>query len=701
MKVVIHSENPNINSLLFRKELSEFNIVGQNFVTHRGSYFKVVSVSPITEQYRKVVVEHIYVADHEYPSTHFSLSEFLKNIEKGEFALVSDPLLMQSLIESVENGTLDASIFLQPKGDLSESRELMVTDKRLLVIHKADLESRVSLMRQLNKLVNAKLHTELEARRKVLENYMADMNVMEKEFQKKIERIMKVISMIEIYLGIGEELYQITKGESMPIDEPISIRQRVLYMDEEMAVSHYDADYKNVEQFDNWLLDEKNLNQVLPEKKGIVIFKPRRSDKHYGGENPFEDSLKNNANKWHTYFLIRNGGNLYRIFTENIVMGSLFFPLQKDIEKVFEAENTGLNSENLTWYYKRNSLLIQGLIEQREGVNQVFAPCLPELNIFKMPEMFNLIADAEPSLSDGKQRFVDWKKEINSQIDFGSRIVFNSFKLSGYGFKTRLFRHYEDDYSVPSYPNDGIYVIEKRFESSAEHAYSEESLSLILADCQKNGWKTTVEKSSQTFGMFSSNNWKTIEEAEAAIERYKDKAFGIFAEKYSWNSVKNLHGEISHTEVTEYRLKGYYYYVTIEKPIFAFRYVPENRYGEDSKRGVYVKVYPSDNVLNHDLIWSGDIEYYLQSRIDRQDYILMIPILLTTLKELKAEEEAEKPFAELVKAELFKSGKQIISNKNVFLAIKWWKNKNMIKRNIAKDDAKALRMIIKYLKSIT
>jgi hypothetical protein len=104
------------------------------------------------------------------------------------------------------------------------------------------------------------------------------------------------------------------------------------------------------------------------------------------------------------------------------------------------------------------------------------------------------------------------------------------------------------------------------------------------------------------------------------------------------------------------------------------------------------KLYKDDAcILNYDQISLDDINFYLENRTDRHNYLTMMPVL-RNLKKLRLEElENEKHFVNLVKQQVTATDEQIWS------AVEWWKTKNQWKRPIHQDDAKALRMITKHL----
>jgi hypothetical protein len=103
---------------------------------------------------------------------------------------------------------------------------------------------------------------------------------------KHVEMASEAIYMLNVYMGKDEEFVRIRNGKRAPEDTKVAIRQLILYMDEETAAAEDWAkdggmDFKNVKEFDEWLCKPENLQQVLPEEKGIIAFRPRREEKEY------------------------------------------------------------------------------------------------------------------------------------------------------------------------------------------------------------------------------------------------------------------------------------------------------------------------------------------------------------------------------------------------------------------------------------
>jgi len=279
------------------------------------------------------------------------------------------------------------------------------------------------------------LATKTEELQAIIAEQTSLMRAKAAEMSKMLSKVEKAIWTINLYLGKNEEIVQINSGEPASTSEPITIRQKVLFMDEECALNPRKdgLDVENIEQFDSWLLeDATNLQQVLPEQKGIVALHIKRHDnKKY---DPF-DNRKIANTEW-TYFLIRNGENLYRVYID-IVVGSTILPNSSEYDEYFEIGNTlerhrpGTDkymkamekAEKAQQHYMRVALVLQGLMDRTE----IFKPMPVERIDISNPkdsiEYMRYIYDDDKVLGDGRPKFKEWQREINKQIDVGHRII--------------------------------------------------------------------------------------------------------------------------------------------------------------------------------------------------------------------------------------------------------------------------------------
>ncbi len=169
------------------------------------------------------------------------------------------------------------------KAEENNERALVVLNKEFLISQKKDVENMRKKFQILERV--------LENKRFELQSYVSGM-------QEKIEKMNKVIGQIELYLGINEDIIQIQKGEKADQKTPISLRQQILYMDEETGVllESGGLDYKSINEFDDWVIDNKNYEKLVPEEKGVVILRVRRNDKDYQTGNAMAEGFLNQAN---------------------------------------------------------------------------------------------------------------------------------------------------------------------------------------------------------------------------------------------------------------------------------------------------------------------------------------------------------------------------------------------------------------------
>lgn len=267
------------------------------------------------------------------------------------------------------------------------------------------------------------------------------------EVQKSLRIVEDRIFTIELYCGLQETVHQIKQGEPTNIDEPIAIRQLLLFMDEETLFDYDDGgmDFQKLEEFDKWVVRPENLKRILPEKKGIVAFRVRRDDKDYGQFRTMQDvivAFQKNQFNMQTYLLIRNGENVYRIASD-ISFAPRLVPLKDEIgikqfmtinswyDEDFKSEVIGPDSvkfdshvkdqDALIKKYNRIFIFIQGLLDR----STVFHPH-PNIKL-NIPEQINVfincIRDEEETLPN--LNAIDWetyRDQINKSIKIGYKV---------------------------------------------------------------------------------------------------------------------------------------------------------------------------------------------------------------------------------------------------------------------------------------
>lgn len=597
----------------------------------------------------------------------------------------------QKALDFIE-GKTTAEDYADKESDKISSETAIIgkSTKNTLLVLQGELERK----RSKAELVAAFVSLEMEKRRAELEKMREKMYEVVAQFQKKLKKIMRVITTIELYLGIDEELFQIQEGEKAPQETPISFRQAVLYMDEE--VGYYEneegLDFRNIKWFDEWLIKDNNYKNLLPEEKGVVVFRPRRYDRKYEGYDPEQRALMNMYNKV-TYLLIRNGENLYRVYTEKITIAPRLFPLRKEFAELLATMEEKMNDpdywddsrekeqmETIQYNYRKRAVLMQGLIDRTEIFYPLPVEKISMFNLDATPDAINFIYDDEATLPFGKLPFWDWHKELNKGIQHGSRILITGYyKQDGYtsrrDFRGRLF-YYCSEHSVPPAPSTGVYTVEEykeecegwTYESDYEKIKAEGRLLETMGEWHKSDRILDWEKKKPEDYVYEREiRCKFIQKHLTIMYNPKDTVYGSWGE---WKS-------------------------------------------EERKNRIRWKIYPPDNsdneryngdkfMLNYDQLSLEDVDFYLTSRPDRPNYLSMMPILQQVKIFLLEEQEKEKHFIDLVYSQTYKS-LSFLSEKmvraRIVRCIDWWKYKNQFKRAITKDDTLALRMIVKRITS--
>lgn len=428
------------------------------------------------------------------------------------------------------------------------------------------------------------------------------MNRMMAPLQDQLKRLEEAVWTVNLYLGRDEQIVRLSEGKTAPAETPVVVRQLVLAMDQECAVAseHGGIDSLNYHHFDSWLQEDwAHVEQVIPEEKGVVALVPRyNSDpKFYDDPNLTEQAMIGNDQ---TYFLIRNGRNVYRTWTK-FQIGTRLVPASDEFTRYFKRpmrhfgqDGEALDSEYLqpgekAWakaeqaasfrqrQYMRVALILEGLLHR----TTVFHP-LPAAGISFTDQQHHaagrvrFVLDAERLLGSGDQLppFNDWLANLSGQLRPGMRIVGN-FSGQGWRHANENRGEYRDRYGHSRVrPNNAegpetntIYRIESR----------EPNGDLLIR------YKRTQE-------VYDKSLWVETRPGWGYRGGYK---------------------------------------------------IPKNRASAIIRPG-------DDFVIALDLVTIEECERYLNSRLERHNYTTMFPVLKAVLRAKRAEEAIEEPFREMM-----------------------------------------------------
>lgn len=481
--------------------------------------------------------------------------------------------------------------------------------KRQMAAMRADAKRKAGLIDAKRKELERLLRSEMERAEAVLG-----------PMQEMVRRLEAGIFTVNLYLGRDEQIVLLRDGESAPADTPITLRQLLLYMDEECAVKADEGGIEpvEIEAFDEWLLaDAANLHQVLPETKGIVALRPRREVGRYADtasakamvlrfSSASAKAMAEENRK--TYWLVRNGERVYRTLTA-LEADERVLPYADEFERIFTEKHKGrrvpLRPGSFNWEraqeraeereqkFMRVGLLLEGLLHR----TPIFHP-LPDRGVsFLDPACVrdgrvSYITDAEGLLTTGEERFTDWRRRLADELRVGMRIVL------GPGLS---------DYRREARPGN-------------------ERLTPEVATLPHVGEVFTIEETRR---------------GGALVFRYHE------GERWvgdgAWGG-----GEL-----------------------------------REPKRRATCQVHPSDGfVLPFDLATVEEMERFLASRLDRHAYAEMWPILKTAIAAKRRETEIEQPFRTMLAGVLARENSVAVEEAEAAVPdlVDWWKLKNRYHR---------------------
>jgi hypothetical protein len=598
--------------------------------------------------------------------------------------LTKDPeTYLAEALKAIETGDISKYKFQQTQSEEDETGLMHVGSKESLEAVKGDLESKVNQI----EIITGFMHLEMERRRMEIEMVKRSLEAQVALFEKKIEKLYKVILTIELFLGVKEHIIQLQEGNPAAPDSPICVRQTIYYMDEEVGDPGSDLqglEFKSIKDFDTWVVKDKNYIKLVPESKGIIALQVRRNKKEREIDNPYVRMLIEIKDTY-TYLLLRNGDNVYRLGTDKLEFRPRLFPNRKELQslkdiwdkveskgsdKLTEKQSLALKDseiyskwssftdgelkesiEDSVMRYKMKFTVLQGLIMR----TAIFHPLSKPISFFtakaQEDDLVRLIYDDELTLPTGRLSFHDWLSQLNEKIQEGSRIVLGWTHKGRSKVRDEKVRHY--------------YSIERpgRFDDRYR-------------------------------GRGGRNEW---------INTPKEPGNGLY---YLSSTIRNV--RVQPTEADKWRME--------DMKFLCIKYNPGGEVinywdrwddGHERKNNISYIIFKEDEfIINYDDVKLEDIDFYLNSRIDRRNYLYIMPLLWQVKIEKEKEREQEKDFVTLVIGELIKlygdkvSGSDVLKRRHVWDAIEWWKAKKVKwKRPIKQDEAKALRMIIKRLEN--
>lgn len=231
-----------------------------------------------------------------------------------------------------EIGEIAASLSVTPRTGIDSASQ----ETRALSVRSSEpLDSYKKALVKAKEKSLPKLFEQIEKENKAMASWMKAQILPLRAEANKMKPVLKAIETrifnVELYAGLSEEVVQVADGEPAKMGEKVRLFQRRCYMDEE-CLARYEAggmEYKDIEDFDAWLVRPENRDRLLPFQRCIVAFQVRRTTKER--DEPITSisaayvrMALEDADKL-TFLYIRNGERVFRLSTK-IEFGERLFP---------------------------------------------------------------------------------------------------------------------------------------------------------------------------------------------------------------------------------------------------------------------------------------------------------------------------------------------------------------------------------------
>lgn len=289
-----------------------------------------------------------------------------------------------------------------------------------------------------------------------------------------VSKLMSGIASLDLYVGKDVEVETIRAGLSAASTEPLTIMQKKLMMDEELAVwsdinERFDFNQEAI-FFEAIQKHDSLIDQIFPTQRCVLVMATTRNNIDYG--DAWVSEAKNRRNK-QVFLLIRDGLNVYRVFSpiESHLGSSKLFPSKDDQDRLFKGYNgSQIKFEDVAYsdklsdhdkfalHYKRFLLLMCGLDHRLKLFGDFYDgdQSLDFVSMEFQEKHCRFIHDDDGTgLLPGDSRISvkEWIAEKNSHLRSGSRVLCNFDSLinptsapsafHSYNYESEFNRAYE------------------------------------------------------------------------------------------------------------------------------------------------------------------------------------------------------------------------------------------------------------------
>lgn len=324
-----------------------------------------------------------------------------------------------------------------------------------------------------------------------------------KDMSDHVDTLMKGIGNLNLYVLKDVEITTVKEGVSAPSDVKLSLAQRVLYMDEELAVwadVGDNWDYANEQEFLDKIAQEDGLvKQIFPTERSIVSIAATRKKHDYVSQGyDARQAAQKELENQRQFLLIRDGSNIHIVLSPELFhnYSKTLFPTTGETEAPFK----GVNGQDITYRdldytdsvkkhdyialsYKRLLILICGLDHNKKLFGDFYEgePSLKFVSLDFQEKYFNFIHDVDGTgmlPSYRPESIHKWVESLNEEIGVGTHVLVqwrNAFSVESIPSCFERESRYNSQYgrSLEFTPDQKGRFISGKLKKSADKFYLE------------------------------------------------------------------------------------------------------------------------------------------------------------------------------------------------------------------------------------
>ena len=294
--------------------------------------------------------------------------------------IVPEELL--KFVDHSNDATIGNELMVKTTNQVALKNELEEANKLIEKVSNFEDEAFTAQLAEINNL-KAEMEAKLTAMYEMQAKMMAELQEKIKRYEHEILIMRSDLTAFEYRNGLTVDFMNIHKGANAPVNQPIIIHQKLIYLDEDLPrlKDLYDVNSGSLEVAIKH--SPALLEHICPTSKGITFLKMRNSAGRYELNNTVMEFVRNvMANE--VGVLIRNGENTWLTWLDS-----------KDISLSADSFTSKSSNEETSLsllqsrYYLFN--LIMGLIERNEILQLDHVPT----NMFNDPSIIWSNADSQ------------------------------------------------------------------------------------------------------------------------------------------------------------------------------------------------------------------------------------------------------------------------------------------------------------------